>query len=252
MHQDCDASCARTSSTTTDLARTWHSTRTRRSPARSSRPHSAGSWKCLRLVDSTIVTNDARPDLSVDLGAFINRERRWSAYDRRDESPGPSSDHARTRCPAVDVVPYLTDSRLDRVFGRDRQSTRGHPCDTSRKFFATLSGYDGPMRSNLQDGSSESRSMHPSSWLFIRGPESICIIRASSGALIMSGPGHSQARRTFQDEPAMQAYQVDVAERLSAAGWLLLGEDHDRRRGIERRTMPRATPDQRRGTARES
>ena len=84
--------------------------------------------------------------------------------------------------------------------------------------------------------------MNPSSWLFVKGPESIRIIRASSGALIVSGPGHSHERRTFQDEPAMQAHQVELAERLSAAGWLLWGEDHDRRRGIERRTMPRATP----------
>ena len=71
--------------------------------------------------------------------------------------------------------------------------------------------------------SGEDHNMHPSSWLFVRGPESIRIIRASSGALIVSGPGHSQARRTFQDEPAMQAHQVDLAERLSAAGWLLYG-----------------------------
>ena len=107
----------------------------------------------------------------------------------------------------------------------------------------------GPMRSTLQDESGEDDNMRPSSWLFVRGPESVRIIRASSGALIVSGPGHSQARRTFQDEPAMQAYCVDLAERLSAAGWLLWGEDHDRRRGTERRTMPRATADRRRGTA---
>lgn len=42
-------------------------------PRASSRPHSVGSWKCPRSVDSTIDTNDARPDLS------LNRATRSSA-----------------------------------------------------------------------------------------------------------------------------------------------------------------------------
>lgn len=44
-----------------------------------------------------------------------------------------------------------------------------------------------------------------------------------SGALIVSGPGHSQARRTFQDEPAMQTYQVDlesVSRRRAGSYWV--------------------------------
>jgi hypothetical protein len=39
---------AETAMTTTDRERTWRSTKTRQSTARSSRPHSVGSWKCPR------------------------------------------------------------------------------------------------------------------------------------------------------------------------------------------------------------
>jgi hypothetical protein len=88
--------------------------------------------------------------------------------------------------------------------------------------------------------------MTPSSWLFVRGQESIFIMRPHGCSLIVEGPGSARQEHNFDDEDAMQAYQMSIAEQLSERGWLLAGVDRDRRSGRERRGVPRATPDRRR------
>lgn len=81
--------------------------------------------------------------------------------------------------------------------------------------------------------------MTPSSWLFVRGPESIRVVRPTATVLNINGPGRSRAERTFDGEADVQAYQVHLAEEFSAAGFILIGENHERRSGRERRTLTR-------------
>lgn len=83
-----------------------------------------------------------------------------------------------------------------------------------------------------------------SSWLFIRGSESIWIERPYGLALIVAGQGGARTHLEFTDENALQAYQVDTAERLSREGWFLWAYDRDRR-GTDRRATTRPTPDRR-------
>jgi hypothetical protein len=87
--------------------------------------------------------------------------------------------------------------------------------------------------------------MRPSSWLFVKGAESLRVVRPTATALCVDGPGRSRAQYTFDGEEQIQAYQVELAERLSAAGWVLVGEDRERRDGSERRVTLRNTPDRR-------
>jgi hypothetical protein len=87
--------------------------------------------------------------------------------------------------------------------------------------------------------------MTPASWLFVRGPESIRIVRPRGFALIVKGPGHAQQRSDFRDEDELQQFQVSIAERLSEQGWILLGADVDRRAGGDRRAALRGTSDRR-------
>lgn len=92
--------------------------------------------------------------------------------------------------------------------------------------------------------------MHPSSWLFVRGDESIRVFRpAAAPALSVHGPGKARARYAFDGEAAVQAYQMELAEQFSAAGWILIGENYDRRSGGERRASPRDGSDRRAGAA---
>jgi hypothetical protein len=89
----------------------------------------------------------------------------------------------------------------------------------------------------------------PSSWLFVRGGESIRIVRPNGCVLIINGPGAAQERHDFGDEDEVQAYQMSIAEELAAVGWLLEGVDRERRSGQDRRGVRRGTPDRRRAAA---
>ena len=84
-----------------------------------------------------------------------------------------------------------------------------------------------------------------SSWLFIRGAESIWVERPFGTTLIVAGPDSHRERRDFIDAAALDAFQVALAERLAADGWFLWAHDSDRRRGIDRRSTPRPVPDRR-------
>jgi hypothetical protein len=84
-----------------------------------------------------------------------------------------------------------------------------------------------------------------SSWLFIRGQESIWIERPYGLTLIVAGQGAERSQLEFPDEAALQAYQVSTAERLSRDGWFLWAYDRDRRERDERRSIARPTADRR-------
>ena len=84
-----------------------------------------------------------------------------------------------------------------------------------------------------------------SSWLFIRGPESIWVERPFGTTLIVAGPGSYRERRDFIDGAAVDAFQAALAERLAADGWFLWAHDRDRRSDTDRRNTTRATPDRR-------
>lgn len=88
--------------------------------------------------------------------------------------------------------------------------------------------------------------MAPGSWLFVRGTESIWIVRPHGCSLIVEGPGSSRQEHDFDDEAAIQAYQVSIAEELSEHGWRLEAVDRERRSGRDRRGAERTTPDRRR------
>ena len=90
--------------------------------------------------------------------------------------------------------------------------------------------------------------MPQGSWLFIRGSESIWVERPHGLMMVVAGPGAARDIRQFQDEPALDAFQVDLAERLSSAGWFLWGVNRERRQNRDRRTNRRPTPDRREST----
>jgi hypothetical protein len=89
-----------------------------------------------------------------------------------------------------------------------------------------------------------------SSWLFIRDSESIWIERPRSPSLIIAGPGPQREQRDFIDDATLDAFQIDLAERLASQGWFLWAHDSDRRTGAERRTMKRETRERRHAVAR--
>jgi hypothetical protein len=62
--------------------------------------------------------------------------------------------------------------------------------------------------------------------------------------MLVAGPGALREERNFKDEEALQAYQVDLATRLTNEGWFLWGLDRERRQA-ERRQAARSTKDRR-------
>ena len=84
------------------------------------------------------------------------------------------------------------------------------------------------------------------SWLFVKDSQSIWIERPRERLMVVAGPGTQREEREFGDEEALQAYQIDLAEHLTDAGWLLWGHDRDRRGVTDRRGAQRDTKDRRR------
>jgi hypothetical protein len=85
----------------------------------------------------------------------------------------------------------------------------------------------------------------PSSWLFVKGEQSIWIERPHGHSMVVAGPGPTRERHDFADEDALQNYQMAIADRLASAGWLLWGVNAQRRTGVERRAAARQSPDRR-------
>lgn len=83
------------------------------------------------------------------------------------------------------------------------------------------------------------------SWLFIKGAESVWIERPYGRCIIVAGPGRAREQHEFPSEEALQAFQVNIAERLTADGWFLWGYDRERRTGRDRRKADRSSPDRR-------
>jgi hypothetical protein len=83
-------------------------------------------------------------------------------------------------------------------------------------------------------------------WLFLRGSESIRIVR-DPGAFVLrvDGPGYEREVHAFKDEAAVGEFQRSYESRLLADGWVL-GASQERRSGRDRRTDRRG-PDRRRG-----
>ena len=85
----------------------------------------------------------------------------------------------------------------------------------------------------------------PASWLFVRGPESIWMLRSEGGHVAVCGPGTAREDYSFESPMGMEAFQVSFAERLMASGWILWGVDRERRTGHDRRTGERDRADRR-------
>jgi hypothetical protein len=82
-------------------------------------------------------------------------------------------------------------------------------------------------------------------WLFLRGEESVRIVR-DPGAFVLrvDGPGYEREVHTFKDEAEVGEFQRNYEARLLAEGWML-GASQERRSGRERRSNNRG-PDRRR------
>ena len=85
-------------------------------------------------------------------------------------------------------------------------------------------------------------------WLFVRGPESVRVIRAATpegrSRLLVYGPGNTQAVHEFDDVIGCSAEESEMERRLVAEGFTL-AEFADRRSAEDRRSAPRG-PDRRR------
>jgi hypothetical protein len=86
----------------------------------------------------------------------------------------------------------------------------------------------------------------PASWLFVKGEQSIWIERPHGHSMVVAGPGPTREQHDFPDEDALQRFQMNLADRLASAGWLLWGVDRQRRSGADRRAALRPSSDRRR------
>ena len=86
-------------------------------------------------------------------------------------------------------------------------------------------------------------------WLFVRGSESVRLIRASTpegrARLLVYGPGNTQATHEFEDGSSCTTRQSEL-ERELVAGGFTLEQFTDRRSGADRRSAPRDTAERRR------
>jgi hypothetical protein len=83
------------------------------------------------------------------------------------------------------------------------------------------------------------------SWLFIKGQDTIWLLRSESDHLVVCGPGTCREHFRFDGDSAMESFQVSFAERLIAGGWILWGIDRERRGGHDRRGATRKSEDRR-------
>ena len=86
-------------------------------------------------------------------------------------------------------------------------------------------------------------------WLFVRGTESVRVIRAATpegrARLLVYGPGNTQATHEFHDAVACTQRESEIERQLVADGFTL-EQFTDRRNGLDRRSVPRGN-DRRRG-----
>jgi hypothetical protein len=83
-------------------------------------------------------------------------------------------------------------------------------------------------------------------WLFLRGTESIRIVRDPKAFVLrVDGPGYEREVHAFAGEVELGEFQRNYESRLVAEGWVL-GASQERRSGRDRRSEPRGQ-DRRRG-----
>jgi hypothetical protein len=85
----------------------------------------------------------------------------------------------------------------------------------------------------------------PVSWLFVKGQETIWILRSADRHVAVCGPGTAREDLRFDGDKAIEAFQVSFAERLMLTGWTLWGVDRERRAGRDRRLTAREATDRR-------
>ena len=88
-------------------------------------------------------------------------------------------------------------------------------------------------------------SQGTASWLFIKGQETIWLLRSEPDHLVVCGPGTCREHFRFDGDSQMESFQVSFAERLIAGGWILWGIDRERRSGRDRRGAGRGSSDRR-------
>jgi len=81
-------------------------------------------------------------------------------------------------------------------------------------------------------------------WLFVRGAESVRVIRASTpegrARLLIYGPGNTQATHEFEDGVTCTQRESEIERELVADGFTL-DQFTDRRSGLDRRGAARGT-----------
>jgi len=92
----------------------------------------------------------------------------------------------------------------------------------------------------------------PASWLFIKGDQSIWVERPYGNSMIVAGPGKTREQHDFPDEASLQGYQIEIADKLATAGWLLWGVNRQRRSGPDRRGKSRTGNDRRKAQSHDS
>ena len=88
----------------------------------------------------------------------------------------------------------------------------------------------------------------PQSWLFVRGAESIQVVRGGQETIVLKvrGPGAARDVYIFEDEQRTQDFMDSLEKRLRSARWSFEGADAERRKGIDRRANPRHLSERRR------
>jgi hypothetical protein len=91
-------------------------------------------------------------------------------------------------------------------------------------------------------------SLVETTWLFVRGSDSVRMIRAATpegrSRLLIYGPGNTQQVHEFPDTLTCSTAESEIESRLITDGYTL-DQFTDRRSGEERRLAPRG-PDRRR------
>ena len=78
-------------------------------------------------------------------------------------------------------------------------------------------------------------------WLFLRGDESIRIVRDPNAFVLrVAGPGYERSVHAFKNEDEVGEFQRNFEARLLAEGWILAASQ-ERRSGRDRRQHPRSS-----------
>jgi hypothetical protein len=121
--------------------------------------------------------------------------------------------------------------------------TSSHP--KLRRTLLATTGRIGTLNNSRQ--STDIPGMAILAWLFLRGNESVRIVR-DPGVFVLrvEGPGYEREVHAFKTEAELAEFQQSYETRLRTDGWVL-GASQERRSGRERRTNSRGL-DRRRST----